>query len=369
MYKRIFVIMLLLLSTTLSSNNIAYAKDIHDNSIVNETEQILVKYKEILESVGLTGEYNRIELYNMNSISQWYMYYNDSSYLILDINSGKIMEYGYETRQPYDGYLGSKLYYGGPLCYSVEKNGQYLEIRENKTYSTIPTIKGVRFLNNEDKISLSNENNQLLNYTPSGIVGQKNVASYYSYIQRPAFGNNTNGTCSAVATAVVLTYLDRYRAAAYVPSSNYRSPDLEGEKYNADKYANAERLHQLLVSSGMGTMSYADRIRSSVANYKNKYLSNTTLSVDWQLFKSNPTYITNQIDKNIPGMITTTVFTSGYNFHTMAVYGYQKLSDGTYHYLVHTGWYSDVSNSTVGYRMGFVYIPSHYETYMYKFNV
>jgi len=369
MYKRIFVIMLLLVSTTLSSVNIAYAKDIHDNSIVTETQQILVKYKEILESVGLIGDYNRIELYNVHSVSQWYMYYDHSSYLILDINTGKILEYGYDTRQPYDGYLSSKLYYGGPLCYSVEKNGQYLEIREKKIYSTIPTIKGVQFLNNDDKISLSNESNQILNYTPSGIVGQKNVASYYSYIQRPSFGNNTKGTCSAVATAVVLTYLDRYRSAAYVPNSNYRSPDLIGSTFNAVAYKKAEDLHKLLVSSGMGTMSYANIIKLSVAKYKNNYLPNTTLSIDWQLFRSNPTYITNQIDKNIPGMITTTVLTFGYDLHTMAVYGYQKLSDGSYHYLVHTGWYSDVSNSTVGHRMGFIYVPSHYETYMYKFNI
>lgn len=70
-------------------------------------------------------------------------------------------------------------------------------------------------------------------------------------------------------------------------------------------------------------------------------------------------------------MITTTLFTGEYDFHTMAVYGYKKFSDGTYDFLVHTGWYSDVNrpSENSSYRMDSIYIPSRYETYMYKFNI
>lgn len=96
---------------------------------------------------------------------------------------------------------------------------------------------------------------------------------------------------------------------------------------------------------------------------------NTILSVEWRLFRNDPTYITNQIDKSIPVMITTTLFTSGYDWHTMVVYGYKKYSDGNYNFLIHTGWYNSLTSSSSEYIMPKIYIPSNYETYMYRFNI
>lgn len=328
-------------------------------------------YHTVLESKGFNGTYQTLDLYNENEVIQWRMYFDSSSYLILDISNGEVMEYGFDCIVPFSNFKDEKPYYGGPLCYYIKTEDKYFSINEDKYYTTSPKIKGVILTETSGESVLQNN----LNYqtdqvyaSAASLIRTVSVSSPLS-IQRQAFGNNVNGTCSAVATSIVLTYLNRTRSAWYVPDSTYMSENLIGTTYSSTSYAKAQKLHLLLISCGMGTMSYADGIRNPVNTYKSQHLPNTTVSVDWRLFRSNPTYITNQIDNNIPGMITTTLFTGGYDWHTMAVYGYKYFSDGSYDFLIHTGWYSSVVNSTSGYIMPKIYVPSNYETYMYKFNI
>jgi len=323
-----------------------------------------MKYKEILESRGFTSKYETLDLYN---VKQWRLYYDETSYLILDQFSGEVMEYGIDCEQPYAANAKRKLYYGGPLCYYIELEGKYYGIKDEKSHVSPPLVKGVKLISSSDESSIHDENNIINNYAVSSLLKTKDVSTPLN-IQRQAFGKNIDGTCSAVATCVILTYLNRTRSSWYVPNSDYSSENLVAVSSDT-LYPKAEKLHQLLITSGMGTASYAERIAMSVLNYKQRYLLNTTVSVEWRLFRNDPTYITNQIDLNIPGMITTTLLTDGYDLHTMAVYGYKKYSDGTYDFLVHTGWYKSITSSTSGFIMPKIYIPSSYETYLYKFNI
>lgn len=350
-FKRI-VCSLMLVLFMLSSTKVVYANNVSKEYVgLLDVESF---YQTVLKSKGFSGTYQTLNLYNENDLIQWCMYFDDTTYLILDKGTGEVMEYGFDCQQPFSNYKNYKPYYGGPLCYYIKLDEKYFGIIEKKYYSKSPKVSGVVISEKEVESVLRNKLSARAEQpieVAASLVKSVSVLSPLS-IQRQAFGNNVNGTCSAVATGIVLTYLNRNKTAWYVPDSTYMSENLIGKTYLSTSYAKAEKLHQLLITSGMGTASYADRIKLPVSSYKSQYLPNTVISVDWRMIRSNPTYITDQIDKNIPGMITTTLFTGGFDWHTMAVYGYNYYSDNTYDFLVHTGWYSSVVfDEKLGYIM------------------
>lgn len=119
--------------------------------------------------------------------------------------------------------------------------------------------------------------------------------------------------------------------------------------------------------------TYGGNVSLAIGVYKLNYL-NTPLSVDANGFFNDPTYLTNQIDKDIPGMITTFLdyYDMGYSFHTMAVYGYRKYSTYNDYYLcVHPGWYGspNIVNEGSDYYVRRVFVPWDIEAWMYKFNL
>lgn len=299
------------------------------------------------------------------------MYYDDTSYLILDLGSGKVMEYGYDGAQAYSRAKEEKLYYAGPLNHFLKSGDSYYKLGEEKIYETLPTIDGVELTKTaEEVMKQTNLNTLELESVARTLVTEQYVDDRY-WIQDLAFGNNASGTpesgtCTAVATEVVLNYLNKTRTPWYVPNSNYSAEFLITSYFNPTLYPNAKRLHQELISCGMGWASYGLRVSNAILEYRRRHLS-TYLVVDYTSLNNDPRYITDQIDVNIPGMITTTFSTEGYDTHTMAVYGYKKYSDNSYDFCVHTGWYDSIVVVGTDYYMPRIFVPSNYETWMYKF--
>ena len=66
--------------------------------------------------------------------------------------------------------------------------------------------------------------------------------------------------------------------------------------------------------------------------------------------------------------MTTTAFTAPelWKWHTMAIYGYRKFSDGYCEYLVHTGWYQNIGDADC---VPYVWLPSSYATYEYQVKI
>lgn len=301
-------------------------------------------YQKALNSKGFYGTYKTEDLYNQNDVKQWRMFYDDNSYLILDRGTGEVIEFGYDGKNPYYENKEAKLYYCGPLAYFVESldksNKKFYRIGENKYYDTLPKeMKGIKSYDTEKEITTANINigeTHDISMSIEPLAGEGTLISEVyldsrTIVQDYAFRYNLNGTCTAVATGIVLTYLNKTRSPWYVPSpyvypQDYRAEMIEyNYDFNSTSYQNAERLHQLLVSSGMPTATYGQSVSNAIYAYRSNYLS-TALSVEANSWNNDPTYITNQIDIDIPGMITTFLdyYEMGYSFHTMAVYGYRK---------------------------------------------
>ena len=92
------------------------------------------------------------------------------------------------------------------------------------------------------------------------------------------------------------------------------------------------------------------------------------VKVDWNLTELPNNYVITSIDNDMPSMVTYTIF-GDYSMHTMPAYGYRLLSDGSYEYLVHTGWYSTIRNNSNKQKMPMVWAPEEALTYLYKFTI
>lgn len=202
----------------------------------------------------------------------------------------------------------------------------------------------------------------------SAVIAQKGLPNNVDYIRRKAFGNNVDGTCTAVATAICMRYLDLNVQDCV--SGFYESENLFGSKFDSIGYRQAEVLHQDLVNHhNIGVASYALAVRNGVEDYVNDHgYESTGLSVSW-LKTNSIQFVTDHIDTNRPCMMTTTAFTAPkeWDWHTMAIYGYRKYDNGTCEYMVHTGWYGDdqITNNVAN----VVWLPSSYAYYEYKVNI
>lgn len=207
------------------------------------------------------------------------------------------------------------------------------------------------------------------------VYSTKVIQYAYSRIQRKAFGFNNDDTCSAVATTLALEYID-WRNEAIVPTK-YHLEDIGENKPSASnirtEYPKAHAFHRFLVSCGMGAASFEDGIRIPVVNYKNssRTISNTGIRVDWKFLEPG-VFSINELNAERPTMMTTTIVpgNSQYNWHTMLIYGYRRMSDGSVEFLVHTGWYNTLAQNSGDnnkWRMPYVLLNSGVATYQYRF--
>lgn len=289
-----------------------------------------------------------------------------NGYLILERGTYAFAEGG--EANPYKNYMDYPQYYGGLLCYYIQREQEYLDILRGEP------VDALAHMNYIDNLSETSQPD----VSPYGDLENPIVhrlVNSNTYIKRVDFGYNGgdfNNTCSAIATTIALNYLDRTRNDNIVPSQ-YNLEALSGAfprttQEVISSYPKAHAFHKFLVEDcGMNAVSFAGAISIPVDTYRNHSTAtiNSGISVSWTLV--NPAaYIKTQISNSRPAMMTTAL-AGQYSTHTMVVYGYRSYNNSSeIDFLVHTGWYDTIPKETG--EMPDVWVPASIAVYGYSFN-
>lgn len=315
---------------------------------------------------GMDGDICVEVLLDHNGIPAYIFGTTDSGYLILDRNSMKCMENGLVN--PYAGYMEAVKYYGGPTLYYAEVKGQIYDITRGQA------TQQITYLSLYDEAVYPR--NSTHSASTAGIVTftEKRLRYAYDDIQRQAFGYNDDNTCTAVACAIVLNYLDRHSnddiVNSHVEAENVLPASSAMEVKN--NTPNAYGLHRFLVDNcGMGIATWGDWVTVGIGKYrdKNPGVIPTGLEVYYRENIVN-NWAIDDIDDGRPSMLTSTLLGGSYKWHTMPIYGYRQYSDGTLEYLVHPGWYTRVTkdSATGQYYVPEVWVDCTTATFLYKFS-
>lgn len=368
---------LFLLSCLLLPCNAAMPTDFAEtnDSLTNEEISIM---KEKLDAYGCGEENVSVDvLYDAEDCPVWMFGATGEGYVILRRNSYRFCECG--DGNPYSNFMDEKKYYAGAVCYFVKQSnpeqtagdcaGVYYDVLRETYSSFVP--KAVP----NNAVSETEKNHVFSNTT--SVLPSVVLPDNYDYLRRRAFGNNTDNTCSAVATGIALNYIALEHNMLIV-QKNHVSEMLNNKLVSGSNpistcYPNANRLHRYLVETcRMGPASYADDILQPVARYitnSSSYYYGYSFYVNWSLLPDGSTFRT-EIANARPIQITTTLFAQ-YDFHTMCVYGYRDTSDGP-QVLVHVGWYTTAqmqpeSQGSDHYYQKTTWINANDATYAYYF--
>lgn len=348
--------------------------DNEDSVSLTVQEQSVLQEK--LNAYGYGDEeFTADVLYDADDCPTYLLSTTKEGYLILERDSYKFQECG--EGNPYENYMADKRYYGGAICYfvqppgekSTQASGEYYDILRGSYTSFVPRL--------DTNGETAGQQEPCNAASPTSISGTIRVADNDDYIRRRAFGNNTDNTCSAVATGIALNYIAFEHNIAIIP--DYLIPEGLNKGLISDKnpissaYPRANKFHRYIADScGMGPGSFEGFVVGAV----NKYDRDTIPSKYNYKFgiKSTPLPKASTIKSNIqndkPVLITTTFWGGEYNWHTMCVYGYRDTSDGP-QLLVHTGWYSTEDNELISgkrYRQKEAWIDESIATYGYYFS-
>lgn len=310
-------------------------------------------------------------LYDQNDMPSFLLGYTENHYMIMSRNLYKCLECG--EGNPYQGTdNSSRKYYGGLLQYYVGADKGFQNLVSNMTEEEIKTTDYI----SEDVLTRTISANTRQANLLATVEPPKYLPYYSTRLTNKAFGYNDDNTCTAVAVSLVLNYLDITYNDGIVPDSlelENLSEDVPfdaSSSYVKNTYPYAYALHRTLVNDcNLHPVSYADAVINAVNAFSNKYMSNVRVSVIWNLSEIPNNYVLYSIDNNMPSMVTYTFF-GDYQFHSMPVYGYRLLSDGSKEYLVHTGWYSTIRNNASNkQRMPLVWASEEAFTYLYKFSI
>ena len=314
------------------------------------------------------------EVFDSEDTPKYLLGVTDKGYIILERKSLVFHESG--EQNPYSAYMSAKKYYGGPLNYYVASTAQVQATNGQKMMYDIlrdentDTVAQALFLEREDDAVVENT------ASVQAIVnskGEVRVVNYYDYIQRRAFGNNTDKTCSAVATGIALNYFALQFDSRIVPLK-WRSEVLttyQGAEV-PNNYKKAHALHRYLVNTcGMGAASFG----TALAGPLNKYIVTNVpaacgISATWTVLPKAAT-IKSKINANLPVIISTGV-SGPYPTHSMVAYGYRDIN-GKIDLLVHTGHYGLPAcpfNSGIGaYCQAEIWVSESYAAYGHYFSL
>ena len=252
---------------------------------------------------------DRITLYNQNDEEVAYFYPGIyTGYLIVDADTLKPIEFSPENSLDFFDNTQRKYYYGGPLNYFYEQDGNII----SKTGAVVEK-QDLYFENKAKSFTVSNF--EAINRTRSSNIRISHVPRNYSY--------NPNGICGSTAVAILLMYYDDYISDSYV-ASNY---EVSGT---------GEALIKMLVPyiDGFTPGSTANDMVSGL----NLYLVSRGLSRNAQLLsKAN---IATPFSSDKPVLIDLDNHPT-YGEHWVVGYGYNRYQDGatTFKmYIVVNGW-------------------------------
>lgn len=309
----------------------------------------------MLVDSGYSGNnFETYTLYNNENIPSYTLGVSENGYIIVENETLVIHEYG--EGNPYENANGS-LFYSGPLnYYNVEKN----------TITNLTTME----IENEMLTSLS-----ITPIIDSGDIstqsvvedGVTKVTNYKNYLQRRSFGYNSNGVCGAIAVQIVLNYLELQSGKDFVHST-HQSELLTTTSYSASAYPKtAAMLTHLVSTCGIGSNVSINTLTSGFSNYVNiTNIADKSIAANWTINPSTTT-IKNRIYGNRPVILLTQGHPT-YGNHYLVAYGYKTDSSGNIMWMVHTGWYSNVSTIDSVKRHKDVFINDTYVDYAVYFS-
>jgi 5-hydroxyisourate hydrolase-like protein (transthyretin family) len=315
-------------------------------------------------------------LYDYNGSSRFALAESPAGYLVWDIQSDFVMEWA-EHESPYAGCTGTK-YYGGYGLYFVQQEDVLLDIWQQEAVGEVGHLST---LDNLDTATTDVAGD----FVPFAQASSKRLPYTYDYIQRLSFGDNagnTVNTCTAVASQLALNYLDRTVDGRIVPT-NYEAEPLNSAFWSSSQYPKTAALFShLLNDCDMAPFYFplinwtpgvwGSQAKVGIDKYRQKSDGGTStgLMLEWTVSFSGDTiwsYITTEVDKGLPAMITTPPSTTQTNAaHTMVVVGYNN-SYGQQEFEMHNGWYGDINIPSNTHRID--YISSVQPVIAYRFRV
>lgn len=299
-------------------------------------------------------------------------------YAILLSETNSLMEACFvkDSSSPIDVTSRQPVYYGGPNDFFIKSGDSFSHINEN--YSIVLTdidlAKSPEAVVRSAELAYASqpEERSLRSGTQ---VTQSVSPSYFSNLSQ--FGSNTNGTCTVLATSILLRYYDFWFSENYVASMYHNGPGA------------TQAFHELLniYVYGTTTPSNGAKYIRNVAGPINNYLDNNgvTSVFDYDYFLLNTAGLTNAIISKLqakkPVVASMEKLRGAEYNHTVVVYSvtYDSANPtGTAVYTAHMGWqgsnnYATLLNCGWFYEYGFIDcgLSSHsctsnwsYETYL-----
>ncbi len=259
-----------------------------------------------------------------------------TGFAIYNVETGCFEEISLDAAEtPYESHLNAQCYYYGPerYCFKIHdrlfdaRTGDEIKAEIIEQFVMDEQVKrGI-----EQEQSIYKTPNEGLRYEDTFIVYISN-ANYFTSLLGNDFGNNTNGTCVAVASGILLRYYDYYISDYYV-AGMFESG-----------YGTNELFHTLL--SGALTGGIGDAANTLNDDYFGTLSPlSAQASADTGNCLSVSTRVTSKIAQGKPliGAMFTTRPGCPYN-HAAVVYGYtitkdvwtNELIEKLYH--CHFGW-------------------------------
>ncbi len=260
-------------------------------------------------------------------------------YAIYDASSNMVEEVSLCTNDlPYNVELDLDYYYGGPMNYYVKDNNKFINLLDD---STLDNEQLYKIQDRYDAIISSRKSRNLNTYNVAraGLNGTEyaiNHANYFTSLLGNNFGNNVNGTCTHIASTILLRYYDYYINNNFVATM-----------YESGVGTN-EAFHQFLQNNYFGITPVGLATASEKLNiYFSDRNVNATASAITGSHTSVYSRVRTQISNNRP--LIAAMFASYNNActmdHTVVVYSYTVVKLGSVvdsiYYTVHNGWYSD----------------------------
>lgn len=257
-----------------------------------------------------------------------------SGYAVYDAVSGVVEEMMLDCENPYDDSRKGELYYGGPMNYIRKVDGKYFMITDGTrlSKSDVEKISEIETAALEQREAMKGVPTTTQYY-------YMNSSNYFTALLGNKFGTNTNGTCVQVASAIMLSFYDRYVNGQFVPAA-YEDIDSTG-------CGTTEDFHLLLQSfMGTGPCTFSGAASGLNSYLASIYFSEPTVRVKGGKHNIVFDRVSGNVGRNKPTVIG---MSKDYNpsctmNHAVVAYGYRTEMNGgamvSAAYFVHTGWKS-----------------------------
>jgi hypothetical protein len=395
---------------------------IEENSVTisnNEVYNVETLTKAMFGDVDIrSSEY----LYNLDGSSDFIYveFENDCGYAIYYKDSMELLEYSAQGSLAYPTTTTLK-YYGGPSIYLTKQDNCFVDVLNGETLEI--TSKSAQEYSDEVRYALNNsyrESNVELDsfdysdiinanafietdtieysyldtnsyndilkegdtppsYSQDGLIRVTDgtyIPNYYYFLSAPLHGQNSTGTCGAVAAQLLLSYNNYYNdrriiADKYLNGSSSdpeKSPNLCSDPMLMNSYtlgtrgyyedgSDDENSYFSYIVDIIPKSAYNTQVRDglkTILNTRNNEISGTIdYTIDYKTGTSsqaiNSSYITSEIDSGRPALILMQSSLGGTNHYVIA-YGYQNYTypnttTSYLGYITHFGWKSSSSEN------------------------